>query len=317
MQLRRVVPLAVFVLSSASLLVLLAPEAAWAQSADPEAPDQIVFTGSVTVPRGQAVGEVVVFSGRVIVQGVVEGDVVVLEGPVSVSGQVNGSVIAADGVVRLGESARVGGDVVSSESIQAAAGAQVRGDASGNVRFSLEGPLAALGKLLGPVAIAVSVLCAGLVLLFLAPRAADAVSDALRDAPLASLAWGVLVTITVPVGAITLCILVLTLPLGLTLLLSLGLWWLLGLTWAAWIAGRSLVRRRRGRTLAFLAGWAVVAAVGLVPVLNVAIWILAPVIGIGAMLVAAWHARHPGGRGGRHRRTGPSPDEEAVEAGIA
>ena len=42
--------------------------------------DQIVLSGSVTVPRGDAVGEVVVFTGRVTVHGVVEGDVVVFEG---------------------------------------------------------------------------------------------------------------------------------------------------------------------------------------------------------------------------------------------
>ena len=45
-------------------------------------------------------------------EGLVTGDVVFLEGPVTVSGQVNGSVIAADGVIRLAESARVGGDVL-------------------------------------------------------------------------------------------------------------------------------------------------------------------------------------------------------------
>ena len=101
-------------------------------------------------------------------------------------------------------------------------GAEVGGDARSDVRFSFEGPLVALGKLLGPVAVSVSVLLTGLALLLLAPRGADAVAETLTDAPLASLGWGILVALAVPVVAVALAISVLGLPLGLALLLSLG-----------------------------------------------------------------------------------------------
>jgi hypothetical protein len=110
---------------------------------------------------------------------------------------------------------------------------------------------------------------------------------------------------------------VLGLPLGLALVLSLGLWWLIGLTWAAWCAGRGLVHAPRGRSVAFVAGWAILAAVGLVPILNAAAWTLAPVLGIGAMVVAVWHARRGTGRYGRHRRGATVSAEDEVEAGIA
>jgi hypothetical protein len=282
-----------------------------------EVEDQIVFAGSVTVPRGQRVDEVVVFSGRATVNGVATGDVVVLEGPITITGQVNGSVIAADGVVRLAESARVGGDVFSSEQVLARPGAKVGGETRGGVRFSFEGPLVALGKLLGPVAVAVSVLLMGIALLFLAPRAADAVAEALTDAPLASLGWGIVIAITMPIAAVALVISVLGLPLGLAVLLSFGLWWLVGLTWATWSAGRGLVRAPRGRMTSFLAGWAILAAVGLVPILNVAVWTLAPTVGLGAMLVAAWRSRHGGRNGGRHRPGTPVPSDDSVQAGFA
>jgi cytoskeletal protein CcmA (bactofilin family) len=291
------------------------PAAGDAPRLEPE--DQIVLSGSVRIPRGTTLGEVVVFSGSVTVAGVAEGDIVVFEGPVVVSGQVNGSVIAADGPVELRESALVGGDVFSSEPIRADPGAKVAGELRGRVRFSLEGPLAALGKLLGPVAIAVSVLLTGLLLLALAPRGADAVAETLADAPFASLGWGVLIALSAPVMAVALCVLVLGVPLGLALLLSLGLWWLVGLTWAAWCAGRGLVRPPRGRLAAFLAGWAILAAVGLVPVLNAAAWTLASPIGLGAMVVAAWRARRPGHPGGRHRRRTAAPQDDAIQAGIA
>jgi cytoskeletal protein CcmA (bactofilin family) len=314
MRLRRVLLLSGFA-------VLIAPGSASAQEAAQaprvEAEDQIVFAGSVTVPRGQRVGEVVVFSGRVTVHGVVTGDVVVLDGPVTVTGQVDGSVIAADGVVRLVESARVGGDVFSSGAVLARPGAKVGGETRSGVRFSFEGPLVALGKLLGPIAVSISVLVTGLVLLFLAPRAADATAEAMASAALASLGWGLLLVITVPMAAVALVISVLGLPLGLALFLSFGLWWLVGLTWATWCAGRGLLRAPHGRVKAFLAGWALLAAIGLVPILNAALWTLAPPLGVGTMLVAVWRSRQGGGRHGRHRaRTRPST-EDAIEAGIA
>jgi cytoskeletal protein CcmA (bactofilin family) len=311
------------VLLVSAFAVLIAPAAALAQDAQRiaapgiAAEDQIVFAGSVTVPRGERVGEVVVFSGRVTVNGVVTGDVVVLEGPVTVTGQVDGSVIAADGVVRLAESARVGGDVFSSDSVLARPGAKVGGESRNGVRFSFEGPLVALGKLLGPIAVSVSVLLTGLALLFLAPRGADAIAEAMASAPLASVGWGLLVVIAVPVAAVALIISVLGLPLGLALFLSVGLWWLVGLTWAAWCAGRGLIRAPRARFKAFLAGWAIVAAIGLVPILNAALWTLAPPLGVGAMLVAVWRSRHAGGRRGRHRARTRASTDDVIEAGIA
>jgi len=301
----------------------LSPASALAQDVPPDAAppipaeDQIVLSGTVSVPQGERVGEVVVFSGSVDVEGLVTGDVVILEGPVVVTGQVNGSVIAADGIVRLGESARVGGDVLASESIRIRPGAEVRGEARDGTRFSLEAPLAVLGKLLGPVAISISVLLSGLLLVWLAPRGADAVAETLSAAPLASLGWGILLALTIPVTAVALVVSVLGLPLGLALFLSFGLWWLVGLTWAAWCAGRGLVRAPHGRVTALVAGWAVLAGVGLVPIVNATVWTLAPVLGLGAMAVAVWHARQGTGRSGRHRRGVRVPADDEVEAGIA
>jgi hypothetical protein len=303
--------------SLALFMTILLGGPALAQEAPTVPPqDQVVLAGTVAVERGAAVGEVLVFSGRVVVDGVVEGDVVVFEGPVVVSGQVNGSVIAADGLVTLRESARVGGDVSASGRIAVAGGAEVRGDMHEGVRFSLEAPLAGLGELLGPVAVAVSVLLAGIALLLVAPRGADAVAETLGSAPLASVAWGIVVVIAAPILAVALCVLVVGLPLGLALLFSLGLWWIVGLSLAAWCAGRGLVRAPRGRFVAFLTGWAILAAVGLVPVLNAAVWVLAAILGLGATTVAVWRARRHGHRGGRHRR-GVAGDRESVEAGIA
>jgi hypothetical protein len=318
MRSRRVATLVAAAASPVALTFGPLAGAAAAQDAPrPVAEDQVVLSGSVVVPRGERVGEVLVFTGSVVVNGVVEGDVVVFEGPVTIAGHVSGSVIAADGPVTLAESARIGGDVSAPIPIVEEPGAEVRGTVREDVRFSLEAEVGALGELLGPVAIAVSILLAGLLLLAIAPRGADASASALASAPLASVAWGLLVLIGVPILAVALSVLVLGLPLGLALLLSLGFWWLVGLTLAAWCTGRALVRPPRGRSLAFLAGWAIVAAVGLVPTINAAAWVLGAIVGLGAAVVATWRARHGGGPPGRHRRGLGVPDEEAAAAGLS
>jgi hypothetical protein len=55
----------------------------------------------------------------------------------------------------------------------------------------------------------------------------------------------------------------------------------------------------------------------LVPILNAALWTLAPPFGVGAMLVAAWRSREGGGRRGRHRSRTRGSSDEAIQAGIA
>jgi hypothetical protein len=117
----------------------------------------------------------------------------------------------------------------------------------------------------------------------------------------------------VPIGAVVLAATIVGLPLGLALLLSVGLLWLLGQAAMTYSIGRLVVRAPRSRVGALFAGWAIGAAVGLVPVLNALWWTLGAMFGLGAILVAAWRARHgagslvPGGRAGRHKRQGGGP----------
>ena len=309
MQLRRAAVLSI------PLVLWLGGPASAQEAPGPETDDLVVLAGAVTIARGDVVDEVVVFTGRVSVQGVVRGDVVVLDGPVTVTGQVDGSVIAADGVVRL---AGARASAATSSRAERSDPPPARASAArsvAEVRFSLEAPLATLGELLGPVAIAISVLLVGLLLLLLAPRGLDVVAETLSDAPLASIGWGLLLSLAAPITAIALGVSVLGLPLGLAFLLSLGLWWLLGLASATWCVGRALVRpaprpperlprgmgdRRRGR-----AG-ARVERRRLDP---------GGAARDRAIVVAAWRVRHHGHRGGRHRPGVRPSAEDEVAAG--
>ncbi len=291
------------------MVALAAPGAARAQTATPSpttapgptvtgAQDQVMLSGSVLVPRGLTVGEVVVFHGRAVVLGVSLGDVVVLDGPVTIAGQVSGSVIALNGPIRLAATASVRGDVLGAETVKVEQGATIGGDVRQDVAFTPRGSLSVLGALLGGAAIAFSTLLVGLLLLLLAPRGADRVASAARSAPLASVGWGIVLAIGLPLLAVLAAATILGLPLGLSLLLALAFVFLVGATWSIWSVGRALVREPRSRWLAFLAGWGIALAVSLVPYLNAAAWTVASIYGLGAMTVAVWRAR---GTGGRHR----------------
>jgi cytoskeletal protein CcmA (bactofilin family) len=301
------------VLFLAVLLALAIEGSAVAQSPTPVSPsprpgadvelaeDQVMLSGTVAVPRGRAVGEVVVLSGRAIVAGVVAGDVVVLDGPVAISGQVSGSVVAVNGPIRLAATASIGGDVLGAQSVRLAPGALVRGEVRDDVVFTPRGALAALGALLGAVAIAVSALLLLLLLAVIAPRSLDRVATAAHTAPFASVGWGVLLSIALPAIAVAAAVSILGLPLGLSLLLALGLIALVGYALAVFAIGRLIVREPRGRVGALLAGWGTAAAVGLVPFLNVLVWAVGSMFGLGATVVAVWRVRAGRPSRGRHR----------------
>ena len=299
-----------------TVAALAVPLTAAAQTASPKpgtlgptqptfaAVDQVVISGSVVVPKGSAVGDVVIFHGRAIVSGSVSGDVVVLNGPVTIAGgYVTGTVVALNGPIRITGPSLIGGDVLGGQGVTVDPGVKVGGEVRQNVGFTLRGPLALLGILLGAAAIAFSVLLLGLALLLIAPRGADRIANAATTAPLASFGWGLLLSLGLPVVCVALMVSIVGLPLGLTLLLTISFLFLLGLTGTAWAIGRAVVRAPKNRWLAFLAGWAIVAVVSLVPYLNLALWGLGSIFGLGAMLVSAWRVRG-GSRGGRHRAGG-------------
>ena len=265
------------------------------------AEDQIVLSGTVTVPRGRSVGEVVVFHGRALVAGVVAGDVVVLDGPIVVSGQVSGSVVALNGPIRLGASASVGRDVLGAHGVRLEPGALVAGELRDHVAFTPRGALTALGKMVGTVAIAVSLLLTLLLLVAIAPRALDGVASAATSSPVVSMAWGLVVSVTLPVLAVAAAASIVALPLGLAAGLAAGLLWMLGLAFGGFAIGRIVTGRSNGRARPLLAGWGLVAAIGLVPFLNVVVWVLGAAFGLGAALVATWRARSAAPTRGRHR----------------
>jgi hypothetical protein len=294
-------------------LYLVVPALASAQTdpTDAEPRDQIVLSGDVQVRRGQEVGEVVVLRGTATVAGVVRGDVVVLDGRIDVTGQVSGSVVSVGGSVALGPSSRVLGDVLAHDRVIATPGARVDGDVRQGVTFTFRTPIEALGAFAPWFAVWFSVLALGLLLLLLGPKAADAVATTAHGSPWVSVGWGVVAFVVLPVAGVIGVFTIVWLPLGLGLLLSLFLLYSVGLAWSAFALGRVLWHEPRSRVLAFVIGWAILAAVAAIPFVGGIVWVAGAVFGLGAGTVAIWRARGTRPRepvaGGRHRQGGKMP----------
>jgi hypothetical protein len=138
----------------------------------------------------------------------------------------------------------------------------------------------------------VSTLVVGLVLLWLIGRGAAWILEAGRTRIGPALGLGLLLFFGLPILAVLALVTVVGIPLGIGLLAGLLLIYALGYSAAAWILGRSIVR---GPTtswfVAFLAGWAILRIVALIPILGGLVWFAAVVFGLGAFAVAIWRAR--------------------------
>lgn len=102
---------------------------------------------------------------------------------------------------------------------------------------------------------------------------------------------GLLAFFGLPILAVIALVTIVGIPLGLGVLAALGLIYALGYSATAWILGRRIVRQSTGWVLAFLAGWAILRLVALVPILGGRVWFAAVVFGLGALLVAVWRGR--------------------------
>jgi len=271
--------------------------------------DQIVLSGDVMVPRGAEVGEVVVLHGTATVAGVVRGDVIVVDGSISVTGQVSGSAVSVNGPVTLGPNAQVLGDVIARDRIRIEAGASVGGDIREGAAFTFRTPIEVFGPLGAWLAVVTSTLLLGALLLFLAPRGAEAVAAAALGSPWAAAGIGLAAFVALPLAAVLAVLTLVGLPLGLALLLGLFLLYSIGFAWTVFVVGRALWHPPRSRWVAFAIGWAIVAAISAIPVVGAIVWFAGAAFGLGAMTIATWRAR---GAGGRHRSGGKMPAERSA-----
>lgn len=260
-----------------------------------------MINGNVTIERGELVEGVFIVNGDARIAGRVDGDVAVVAGDVLVSGRIDGNLVTISGRARLLPTARVDGDLTyGDERPQIAPAATVSGsieeeDWSDSLDF-----LPFVGALVFWLAVTVSSAVLGILLLLLAPRAADAVFEQARERIGPAIAIGIAVFIVLPLAAFLAAITLLGLPLAFAIGLALLPLAAIAYVTAAWALGRAIVKPPRGRILAFLAGLAILRAVALVPILGILAWLGAVVVGFGLLGAAIAAARRPAAAGVPH-----------------
>jgi cytoskeletal protein CcmA (bactofilin family) len=280
-------------LALALMILAVTPAGAAGQAADGSfRGDRVVITGPVTIDRGETADDVVVIDGPVSVAGRVRGDLVVVSGRLRISGTVDGDVVAVADRAVLASGARVGGDFVYGDKRPLVpGGATIGGDVQRVSASDVTDPVGFIGAAAIWVAVSVSALVLGLLLLWLAPRGLDAAFRAASTSLGLTIGWGLLLFFGLPILAVIALVTIVGIPLGVALLLALLPIYAIGYTTSAWLLGRRLVGPPRGRVLAFLAGLAILRVLALIPIVGGIVWFAATVVGLGALLVATWRAR--------------------------
>lgn len=275
-------------LTALALLCTLAPAApALAESAAPT--ERVVISGPVTIDRDETSKDVVVISGDVLVRGTVDGDLVVIDGDVTIRGEVTGDVVTIAGTAILGRRAQVGGDLTyADKEPQVSEGAQVGGETKKYDTDKLTGPLgiAAIGFW---IAIGLSIFVLGLLLLLLAPRAADAVARTAKAKWALSIGVGILAVILLPVIAVVALITVFGAPLGVIIGFLLVPLSAIAYATTAFVLGRLIIKD--ARIPAFVVGLIILRLLALIPFAGALIGLLATIFGLGVLFTALFRAR--------------------------
>ena len=259
------------------------------------ATDHVVITGGATVAAGRTAGDVLVVDGTVRIAGHVTGDVISVSGPVRVTGRVDGDLIAVSDRAFLASTARVGGDLrYGDERPVLARGASVGGKVSNEDWADAANGWGWVGLIGWWLAVSVSTLVVGVLLVVLAPAALYAAERAVRERLGATVAWGLAIAIGVPLLAVLALVTLVGIPFGIALLLAAIPVLLLAYVTSAWMLGRRVLRNRsRSRWAALFAGWGILRVLALIPVVGALVGLVATVMGLGALAVALWRAGRP------------------------
>jgi hypothetical protein len=267
-------------------VVLLAPPAG-AQEESQDLRDQVVLTGRLVVPEGETVDTAVIFNGPALIEGTVRQTLVVFNGRVEITGSVEEDVISFNGRVFVRAGGSVGGDVMSRRGTQVDDGGTVTGDLEGvwtrfdGVRWWV------VSRFVWWFGYSMSTLVLGFVLLAFARRLDERGAGALRGQLGEVAGFGGLAFLLLPIVAVLLFVLVVTIPLGVFLLLALGFLYTVGYTVAAIALGRRFLPPPRSRAVAFFAGWGVLRLLALIPVVGGLTWLAATIVGLGVLWVVA------------------------------
>ncbi|MGZ4109487.1 MAG: hypothetical protein ACXVP7_07355 [Actinomycetota bacterium] len=280
----------VAVLVPAAVALAAGPAAAQSDGSGLNRNDQVVLNGRLYVPKDQTLDNAVILNGPAQIAGTVRETVFVLNGNVEIWGTVGKDVVCVNGDVVIHSGARIGGDLVTQSTPTVETGATIVGRRR-NVatRLDLQG-IGFASRFAWWVGYSASTLFLGLLLLLLFPALDAAVVRVWRDRVGEAVGFGAAAFFLLPIVAVLFLVTIVGIPLGLFLLLGLALLYTVGYVAGSLTLGRLLLKPPSSRFLAFLLGWVILRAIGLVPVLGGFVWLIASVVGLGVLAVAARRA---------------------------
>ena len=251
-----------------------------------------MINGDVHVEPGETVDGVFIVSGDARIDGRVDGDVVLVAGDALIRGHVDGNVATIAGHTRLLPKARVDGDLIyGDERPYVAPRAVVAGDTEKVGWSDSLGLLPFVAAFAFWLAVSISTAILGVLLLLLAPRAADAAVAQARSRFWTAVGIGAGVLIGLPLVAVVAAITLVGLPMAVGVALALLPLAAVAYVTAALALGRLMVKPPASRILAFLAGLAILRVAALLPVLGGLVWLGAVVVGLGLLTAAITAAR--------------------------
>ena len=279
-------------IASVGAALLAFPPTAAAGGEDP----LIVITGQALVPEGEVADGLFALDADTRIDGRVTGDAIVVAGRTTVAGTVEGDLTVLTGPARLLPGAEVQGDLVyGDEQPQVAdaafVGGEIRDENWNDGWDGISGALPIIGGLALWLAFTASSLVLGILLIAFAPRAADATSRVAERETGLVVGMGVAAFVALPVIGIASAFTLVGLPLALAVFLALLPLAAVAYVTTASIIGRSMLSGDRDRFVCFLAGFAVLRAVAIVPVLGALAWLAPVVFGLGALVLAAHRTR--------------------------
>ncbi|MCA9629146.1 MAG: hypothetical protein KC766_15805 [Myxococcales bacterium] len=267
-------------------------------SAAKDGSDRVVTGSSVTIGKDEVVHDLMVMGGNAEVLGMVTGDLTVMGGRAVLrpGGRVNGDAAVVGGNLELQDDTEVGGDVgVMGGKLTRAEGAKVLGEVQTNASGDVHGEgRREGGRAMGVIeeigsALTKSALLFvfGVVLMALATRRMDALSQEVTLRPMRSFALGVVSWLAAMVGFIVLCVTVIGIPIALLGVLVLVFVSYAGICAVLQTLGGTLVRHRTANPYTRLAvGCAVFLLVGAIPWLGGFFTFAVVTMGLGAAIAS-------------------------------
>ena len=271
--------------------------------------DSLIAAGGQITVNAPVKGDVIAAGGQITLNSDVGGKVVAAGGTVTLNGKVGTNAVLTGGDVTLGSESSVGRDAMISGGNVVNGGAVAGKLSVKSNTFTNQGSAGTLDVELRPRSIfagtflsvfgilfTVGLLILGLVLIWVAPARFRVVERELTASPLLAVVIGFSGLV---VGFILLVILAITLiglPLAIFLGLLGGMALLLSTLFASSVLGRwigTLLKKDLSGYVAFLIGFVVLNLLFRIPVAGFFLLVIAVSIGIGAMLLAAWHHRSP------------------------